>query len=187
MTKKLLVAAVILGTSSMAFADRTKLYVSGGAGIGANNLTADTSIGDIETEQSTSVLRSLKLGAMVNDQNAIYLHWRGSNFDFETEDTSIEFKDAHSSLLGLGYTYYSSPTGGSPYFEVTAGLASFDVEDNGFDIESSGKGVLVGAGYEFNRHLQVGAEYSMATTEDDSDSDETYATNSLGLKVELKL
>ena len=189
MTKKFCVAgvaAVVLGTSGVALADRTPLYLSGGVGIGANNLTSDTSLGEIETDATSGMLRSLKAGFMLNDRNALYVHARSSDFDYETEDTSTEFEDAQTTLIGLGYTHYTSPTAGSPYFEVTAGMAGFNVEDNSLDIDSSGKGLLVGAGYEFNKHLQMGAVYTMAETEDD-DNDTTYATNSLGLKVELKL
>ncbi|PTY37916.1 hypothetical protein BGP77_15760 [Saccharospirillum sp. MSK14-1] len=180
-------ATVLLGTSGIALADRTPLYLSGGAGIGANNLTSDGSLGEVETEATSGLLRSLKAGFMLNDRNALYVHARSSDFDYETEDTNIEFEDAQTTLIGLGYTHYTSPTAGSPYFEVTAGMAGFNVEDNSFDIESSGKGILVGAGYEFNKHLQMGAVYTMAETEDDDDSDTTYTTSSLGLKVELKL
>lgn len=190
MTRKICtagLATVVLGTSGVALADRTPLYLSGGVGIGANNLTADSSLGDVETEATSGLLRSLKAGFMLNDRNALYVHARSSGFDYETENTSTEFEDAQTTLIGLGYTHYSSATPGSPYFEVTVGMAGFNVEDNSLDIDSTGKGILVGAGYEFNKHLQMGAVYTMAETEDDDDSDTTYATNSLGLKVELKL
>ncbi|WP_108124120.1 outer membrane beta-barrel protein [Saccharospirillum mangrovi] len=187
MKKQLCFAAVILGTSGLALADRTPVYLSGGGGFGAHGLTSDSSLGEVETEASTGLLRSLKAGFMLNDRNALYLHARSSNFDYETEDTGTEFKDARATLVGLGYTHYTSATEGSPYFEVTAGMAGFNVDDNGFDIESKGRGLLVGAGYEFNRHVQMGAVYTLAETEDDDDDDTTYTTNSLGLKVELKL
>lgn len=187
MIKQVGISVLLLGASGLALADRTPIYLSGGAGIGNNALTADSSLGEVETEASSGMLRSIKAGVMLNDRNALYLHARSSDFDYETKDTSTEFEDAQTTLIGLGYTHYTSADPGSPYFEVTAGLAGFSVEDNGFDIESSGRGLLVGAGYEFNQHVQMGAVYTLAETEDEDDSDDTYATNSLGLKVELKL
>jgi len=88
-------------------------------------------------------------------------------------------------VIGLGYTYYIKSTVGSPYVEASIGLGDF------YNIDASEcftvTEFLIGAGYEINSHIKVGANFQGSNTEytDNAELELDYRT--IAAKVEFKL
>lgn len=193
MSKKLFVATAAMLMSTATLAERNSFVLSAGAGFGMNNLEIDNSYNP-ETEASSGFIRSFKIGGLINQQHALYLHIQSTRFDIDYEDSSgsATFEGNSAGLLGLGYTYYLKPEVGSAYVEASVGRGNFNIDDtiNGqtIDLDSSGMAFLIGAGYEFNEHVQLGVSYQMGDTENDNKKfDESYSYSTLGAKVEIKL
>ncbi|MFG1495368.1 outer membrane beta-barrel protein [Saccharospirillum sp. HFRX-1] len=188
MRKIFLMSALALFASNYAFAERNPFLLAAGAGFGANSLTIYTPSDDFETDSDAGFVRSLKIGGIINQQHALYFHGQSSSFDMNAKGESLVYEDNTSMLLGLGYTYYLKPTVGSAYVEMTTGFSSFTINDNNTDVDSSGIGFLIGAGYELNQNVQFGATFRTTTTENDSaSSEQEYGTSTIAAKVELKL
>ena len=65
---------------------------------------------------------------------------------------------------GASWYHYFGKTGRSLYSTLGLGFYVFDVED--LDSNDPGFGLLLGGGYEFAKHWQVGAYYSYGQTSD---------------------
>lgn len=182
MRKQLIVATAILLTSGLAHADRNKFVLAGGLGFGTNSVNIESGSSETELDADASLVSSIKIGGVVNQQHAIYYHRQASWFS--GTNAAGNSYSAVSGIMGLGYTYYLKPTVGSAYVEATVGLGDF------IDVDASdvyrGRAVLIGAGYELNKHVQVGATFERSATEDD-DSDLIIYHNSIAAKVEFKL
>jgi len=167
MCKQLLIASAILLFSGLAHADRDSFLL--GIGLGLTN----SRVLEFSNENRSSDLSpsgggnaQLKIGGVINHQHAVYYHLKNSVFSYEDLDSGSEFA-AVAGLGGLGYTYFFSPTIGSPYIETTLGVASFialeRLKANSRDFPliggGSGNSFLIGAGYEFSNFFQAGVTY----------------------------
>lgn len=184
MSKKLLIAAAILMTSGLAHADRSKFFLAGGLGYGTNSMSSESSQGDGEIDGDPGLISSVKIGGVINQQHALYYHRQASWFSFE--NARGQNFDVLSGVMGIGYTFYTEPTIGSPYVEASIGLGDF-VGRNNTSGSYSGTGFLIGAGYELNEHTQFGATFMRNITTDSGDDDFTNYHNSISAKVEFKL
>lgn len=84
--------------------------------------------------------------------------YEGNVAGFESNSSTIA-----QGIDAISWYHYFGPMGKSFFSTVGAGLYSYD-EDGPFEFESKA-GVLLGGGYEFNKHWQVGQYISAGKTE----------------------
>lgn len=183
---KIILFIIFVVLSASAHAERNPFVLAAGLGVGMNALDISIGSDDLETESDIGLINSFKIGGMFNKSHALYLIGQSARFNFEVDDGE-SYSGANNVIFGLGYTYYVKPTTGAPYVEVAAGAGSFSVDDGNLDLDSSGQVVLIGAGYEVNDHLQIGATATINNTDNDRLDDESYSIRSFGFKAEIKL
>ena len=166
--KKLLgiltVLTLVLTSSSFGFDGQRKGFVLGG-GLGfspAANWSVDvpTFLGTLNVgETNVGVSLNLVIGYAWDEQNMIVYEGNvaGVSSDFFNQTLSQGFNGA------AWYHYYGLP--GSSAF-TTAGLGFYVFDGENFTANDPGVGILLGAGYEFARHWQVGGYFSFGKTSD---------------------
>lgn len=146
--------------------DRSGFYLSAALGLQNTSFSEGASDGGGHF--------SYKIGGHTGPRSALY--WTGNGSMGELENRSYT-----SALLGIGWTYWFSHDLGSPYLELAAGFgfASIEASTETFFHEEGG-GFLVGAGYEFAKHIQSGISIKGISTDHSDVSTVTW-------KLELKL
>ena len=174
--KKILVflaAVSLLSTSSWAFNGVRKGFVLGG-GLGFSP-AAKWSVDDYymgmqldTSETKAGVGLNLLVGYAWDEHNMIVYEGNvaGYKSDFFS-DFPLDPRDrtATQGFNGAAWYHYYGPTGRSFFTAVGLGFYYFKVED--FEENDAGGALLLGAGYEFTRHLQFGVYLSGGRTSSD--------------------
>lgn len=111
-----------------------------------------------ETKAGVGV--NLLIGYAWDEKNMIVYEGNAVGFSSEAYDQT-----AAQGYNGGSWYHYFGPTGKSAFTVAGLGLYSFDVEHH--DQHDPGFGMLLGGGYEFARHWQVGGYFSFGLTSAD--------------------
>lgn len=145
--------AIALGLSSAAtFADydRAGFQLTGGIGLGQTDVggsVTDTT----ETEQSARATFNMSVGYGLSDQLSIYLGGMGTKAD-DIEGGNV------ASIAGIGGSYHFSADPTSFFVTGLYGRGRIAKVGDRTD-ETSAPAWLVGAGYQFSKHLQMQATF----------------------------
>jgi hypothetical protein len=165
MKGKLLVAGLVLSlvatSSAMAFDGRRKGFVLGG-GLGLAPVASWNEAGPSYEDTGVGAGFNLLTGYAWDEFNMIV--YEGNIAVYRSEIGGIDFT-AYQGTNGASWYHYFGPTGRT--FFTVAGIAFyiFNGDVSGMSFKNDpGFGGLVGGGYEFARHWQVGAYFSAGTT-----------------------
>ena len=155
----LAVLTLFLASSSFGFDGQRKGFVLGG-GLGFSPVAQWKAVGTGISESGAGVGLNLLIGFGWDEQNMIVYEgnvagWK-SNFFLD--------RQVSQGFNGVSWYHYFEETGRSAFTTLGIGVYVFGVED--FDSNDLGFGLLAGAGYEFARHWQIGAYYSLGKTSD---------------------
>ncbi len=137
---------IIVSTSFAFDGSRTGFVIGGGMGFGPYN---SYKIGN-NTESGNGLGANFLLGYAWNNKNMIVFEVNGNSY-------RINGLDASNSINIFSWYHYFGETGKSFYSVASLGLYSFYLEDLEFDPDY---GYMIGCGYEFARHWQIGAYIS---------------------------
>jgi hypothetical protein len=157
-----MVAMVLLAAQTFAFDGQRHGFVLGG-GLGFAPISrwslADNqyTFGGKASESRPGVGINLMIGYAFDDQNMLVYEGNATGYSSKLND-----KIATQGMDSFSWYHYFGPTGKSAFTTAGIGLYSFDVENAG-DF-SNGLGFLLGGGYEFARHWQVGAYLGFGRT-----------------------
>jgi hypothetical protein len=150
------VLVFLIPNISKAFDGARKGFVMG-AGIGLGALSTWTLDDKSIDESGMGIGSNVTLGYGLDDQNLINWQWNGNSYD-------IEYFDHLGVQFFTGPTWYHYFTGKTKSLFSVVGFWEYAVWNTGEGYYATGKAVLVGAGYEFARHFQIGAYYVHART-----------------------
>ena len=156
--QKLVLVAVLLlmaGSVSGFNGERRGFVLGGGIGFAP---VAKWSVEDFD-ESKAGVAIHLVVGHAWNDFNMIV--YEGNVAGFTVDSYSGE-QTLSQGFNGAAWYHYFGPSGKSAYTVAGLGLYVFDKDD--FGANDPGFGVLLGGGYEFSRHWQVGGYLSFGRT-----------------------
>jgi hypothetical protein len=117
-------------------------------------------VGSFEDEQPAFALH-LFIGAAFSDHNMLVYEINGTGFSTDVEGISFSVSQGFSGAVW--YHYFGQP-GKSMFTALGLGLWIFQIED--YDAANPGGALMLGGGYEFARHWQVGAYLSFGKTSD---------------------
>jgi len=164
MRKWALVAAlvVLIAAPASAFDGYRKGFVLGG-GLGiAPNASWSWDYEGGEDDNGAGVGLNLLIGYSWDEHNMIV--YEGNVVAYST----LEDLTASQGFNGISWYHYFGPAGRSFFTAVGIGAYVFQLTEDKGDRESAstdpGPGVLIGGGYEFARHVQVGAYLSFGRT-----------------------
>lgn len=159
---------LILGSTSLGFDNQRKGFVLGG-GLGIAPYSnwsidlGDNLFGGIidfsADETNVGPALNFVIGYAWNEQNMIVYHADGLIYKSDFFDQS-----AVQTFNGVSFFHYFGPVGRAPFAVVGVGGYGWKVEE--LEANDVGPALLVGAGYEFARHVQVGAYYVGGRTSD---------------------
>lgn len=165
--KKLMIAtmllAVLLASTATAFDGHRKGFVIGG-GLGfapvvkweVEESPADgIPYGHDETRAGVGV--NFLIGYAWDDKNMLVYEGNAAGFT-----TAVSDKSAAQGFSGAAWYHYFGQTGRTAFTAIGLGLYGFDAEYD--DPHDGGFGMLLGGGYEFARHWQVGGYLSFGST-----------------------
>ncbi len=185
----LVIFAVVVSTTVFAFdGKRQGFIIGGGLGIAPS---ATWKVDDdiiINGEQSNISIKEDKVGIGINI--VIGYGWDEKNIiALEINSTSYEsdfFPDPHApnsfnqsifqGTYGFSWYHYYGNVGRCFFSTVGLGIFVFDIED--YSTNDVGAGVLLGGGYEFTRHVQIGLYLGMGKTSS-HDTDFTHSNLSV--------
>ncbi len=155
--------AMIFVSSSAGFDNHRQGFVLGG-GIGfapfakwsvEDSFLGHTVFGADETRAGVGI--NILIGYAWDEKNMIVYEGNAAGYWSEYRDESIG-----QGFGGAAWYHYYGPKGKSGFTTAGLGLYSFDPEDR--DANDAGFGVLLGGGYEFARHWQVGGYLSFGSS-----------------------
>ncbi len=158
--KKFLIATCmvfLMASSSFSFdGNRNGFVLGGGLGFAP---TAEVSLDGSSPDASSSSGFGLNLliGYAWDENNMIVYEGNVAGYTINSIDLAQGFNGAS------WYHYFGLP--GKSLF-TTVGLGFYVFEADGFDANDPGGAFLLGAGYEFSPHWQVGAYFSSGKTTD---------------------
>lgn len=160
-----LVLLLCLVGSSSAFDGQRKGFVLGG-GIGFSpdaGYEVDINLGSLGNysvdESGAGLGLNFVIGGAFNERNMLV-------YEGNVAAWSDNFINANISqgFNGAAFYHYFGPTGKAAFMVVGLGVYVFKAED--YDDNDPGFGVLLGGGYEFSKHWQIGAYFSSGKTSD---------------------
>lgn len=159
----LLVTFLLIACSAMAFNGERRGFVLGG-GLGFAPMASwSYDYGPANFDDSKAgVAAHLVIGHAWDDFNMIV--YEGNVAGYSTE-VVWDDQTVSQGFNGASWYHYFRPAGRSAFTAVGLGLYVFDVED--YDANDPGFGMLLGGGYEFARHWQVGGYFSFGQTSSD--------------------
>jgi hypothetical protein len=113
---------------------------------------------DYEETKAGPALHIL-IGGAFDKRNMLVWEANVSGFSSDLLDETI-----HQRYNGVVWYHYFGPTGKSVFTALGVGLFYFKI--HGYPYFHPGNAILLGTGYEFSRHLQVGAYFSAGKTFD---------------------
>lgn len=166
MTILVMSMVLILSASVLGFDGQRKGFVLGG-GLGftpAATWEADidfygTGVGSVD-ESGAGVAVQFVIGGAFDEQNMLVYEGNVVGYNSDLFDESIA-----QGFNGAAWYHYFGPTGKSFFTTLGLGLCYFKVGD--FDATTPGGALLLGGGYEFAKHWQVGGYVSFGKTTDE--------------------
>ncbi len=159
-----LVAVMLMSGSVGAFDGMRKGFVLGG-GLGLN-LSADYEVSEgiySISEDGSGMGLNLVIGYAWDEQNMIV--YEGNVGGWKSD---LVNKDIAQGFNGASWYHYFGPVGQS--FFTVAGLGFYVFNPEDFENNDPAGGLILGGGYEFARHIQVGAYFSSGKTKDPGSS-----------------
>lgn len=160
---------LLMASTAMAFDGQRKGFVLGG-GLGLSPVGSWKSDIDVTPKFEDSGpggAAHLIIGYAWDNHNMIV--YEANAVGYESDAYGVDFT-AGQGFSGASWYHYFGPMGKTPFIVLGIGAYMFNGEFDGFDhldIEFSndpGGGVLLGGGYEFSRHWQVGAYFGAGQT-----------------------
>jgi opacity protein-like surface antigen len=165
-----LLGSILLASAAHAFDGQRRGFVLGaGLGFGSAKQVVEATGGDVSIEGSTSeggLATDFRIGGGLNEQWLLY--WTSQQVFF-TAQAFGEDALFGQGLAGVGASYYLQPQAPSFFFEAALGIGSIIDFEN--DESDAGLGLLIGLGYEFAAHWQVGMSWSFTQIGDDQIGD----------------
>lgn len=157
----LFVFLVVMVSSVSAFNGQRKGFVLGG-GIGFAPLVKwSTEVGPFDySESKAGVAVHLLIGYAWDEQNMIVYEGNATGYS----DDEVFDEPVTQGFDGAAWYHYYGVAGKSSFTVVGLGLYAFDAGD--YKANDPGLGIMLGAGYEFARHWQVGGYISVGRTTD---------------------
>ncbi len=154
-----LVASLCLAGSSVAFDGNRKGFVlGGGLGICADaSYSADGVFGFEDNAAGFGL--NLVIGGAFNERNMLVYEGNVAGWKSDLVNDNIS-----QGFNGAAWYHYFGQTGRTGFITVGLGAYVFQAED--YDDNDMGFGMLLGGGYEFSRHWQVGGYLSFGQTSD---------------------
>ncbi len=166
-TAKILIIAIclLMPISSLAFDGNRKGFVLGG-GLGFAPVSKwdvdvdfyDLGLGSVD-ESKVGVAVNFIIGGAFDEHNMLVYEGNVTGFNSDLFNESVA-----QGFNGAVWYHYFGPTGKSAFTAVGLGLFYFKVGD--YDPTDPGGAILLGGGYEFARHWQVGAYAGFGKTTD---------------------
>jgi hypothetical protein len=155
------VALVLLCGTSMAFNSERKGFVlGGGAGLAVeSNFSADLPDPFEFKDNGVGFGLSFIIGGAFSEKDMLVYEGNVTGWNSDRIDASIT-----QGFNGAAWYHYFGPAGRSPFTVGGVGLYLFSAE--GYEDNDFGLGILVGGGYEFAKHWQVGGYFSFGKTSD---------------------
>lgn len=150
---------IMIASSAWSFDGNRKGFVLGG-GLGFSP-TAKWESDDFSfaSETNAGLGAQLFLGYAWNEFNMIVYEGNLTSYTSDMLDMSL-----YQGFDGATWYHYFNPSGGTMYTIAGLGLYVFEGENNVKN--DPGFAVMLGAGYEFSRHWQVGVYFSAGKTSD---------------------
>lgn len=172
-----LVCVLFLSSFTMAFDGNRKGFVIGG-GLGLGFLSTwklnDKSI----DESGAGIGGNMIFGYAWDERNIASWQLNGNSHDIDSFDRQgIQF------FTGPTWYHYFNDRAGSVF--STLGFWQYAVWEVGEGYHATGWATLVGLGYEFARHFQIGVYYSHAWTENADNSSEKGSNNHLNFLLTI--
>ena len=169
--KYLLTACLLLiSQTAGAFDEQRQGFILGfGAGLHETTLDFTYNGAKIDSESKGGLATSLKIGAGITNQLAVYYVRNASWYQapisngFETSDTLYTV-----GISGIGVTYYLSATAPSWYFLGAVGVGDISAPFDRDVKSDTGGAIMLGGGYEASKHVQLEATF-LGTNIDSSD------------------
>lgn len=190
MAKKILFLLCVLGAASAQAetenqTERSDFFVGVALGLGPTDANfSNRSEADFSVYERPMLMSSFKLGGMFAPQHAVYYQYRLGVMRLARSGWDDDYQGV-ATFSGLGYSYFLEPTVGSPYIEAAMGVNRFSLSGDVNEGDFEGFGFLIGAGNEFNRHLQMGAVLEIADSINRS-SRESLQLKTLTFQLEYK-
>ncbi|MBU8933985.1 MAG: hypothetical protein KOO62_08245 [candidate division Zixibacteria bacterium] len=168
-----LMMMVLLASSSLAFDGNRKGFVVGG-GLGfAPTATSSIDRDGPDTEDNGSGLGlNLVIGYAWDEHNMLVCEGNIASYSSNQTYIWLPFRTVMQGFYGASWYHYYGPQGRS--FFTAVGLGLYVFEDGwsqwwGFEAHDPGAALLLGGGYEFARHFQVGVYVSTGKTSERTD------------------
>lgn len=154
---------VLIAVPASAFDGKRKGFVLGG-GLGAApnaSWDADPAFTSGLPENHVGLGANFLIGYAWDEFNMIVAEGNGAAFKTDYRDA-----DAFQGFGGVAFYHYFGPCGAAFFGTIGVGSYAFDWETEGGGSGSldPGFGLLMGAGYEFTRHVQGGAYFGYGKT-----------------------
>ena len=149
LTLMTLVAVMLLSAGAMAFDGNRKGFVLGG-GIGFAP-TIKVEVEDDGDWNNAGVSAHIVIGYAWDEKNMLVYESNGAAFEETMFGEDVMFSQ---SIGAASWYHYFGESGKTFYTVVGLGLMVGDTDET--DATDPGAGILLGGGYEFSRHWQVG-------------------------------
>lgn len=122
------------------------------------------SLGQPIKEDKAGVGLNLMIGFAWDEQNMIVYEGNVTGYESDIIVWAGQKQTVSQGFNGISWYHYLGPQGKSYFTTIGIGLYVFDTDD--LDQNDPGAAFLVGGGYEFARHFQVGGYISAGKTSD---------------------
>ncbi len=178
-------AILFTATPALAFDGNRQGFILGlGAGVHSTGIDFIYDGYNDLSQSKSGLATSAKIGGGITNQFALYYvrnasWYNAPYFDgFTTTDITVTI-----GLSGLGASYFLAPTAPSAYFLAALGIGDISAPFESNIKSDTGSAFMVGAGYEFSKHLM--AEATILTTNIVSADDNLLNIKSLSLQVTI--
>ncbi|MCX6834033.1 MAG: hypothetical protein NTW07_02680 [candidate division Zixibacteria bacterium] len=151
------VALLLLSATSMAFNGQRRGFVLGG-GLGfapESNWSTDFDFDD----SGVGFGANFVIGGAFDEQNMLVYEGNVTGWNSDLVNTSVT-----QGFNGAAWYHYFGPTGRSAF--TVAGIGFYVFQAEHYEDNDPGMGMLIGGGYEFSKHWQVGGYFSFGKTSD---------------------
>jgi len=155
----------VLSTSSFSFdGDRKGFVLGGGLGVAAvSHWEVDVDFFDLDivdaSEDRPGLGLHIVIGGAFDEHNMLVYEANLSTYKTELLDEAVA-----QGFNGAAWYHYFRPAGST--FYTTLGLGFYHFKIGEYEATNPGGALLLGAGYEFAKHWQIGAYLSFGKTTD---------------------
>ena len=160
-----LVVVLCMTGSSTAFDGQRKGFVLGG-GLGFSpeaTYSVGLDLGPFGTltvdENGSGFGLNLVIGGAFNEQNMLVYEGNVAGWKSDILNDNIS-----QGFNGAAWYHYFGPLGKSAF--TVAGIGAYVFQAENYEDNDPGLGILLGGGYEFSKHWQIGGYYSFGKTSD---------------------